>query len=109
MHPEPRLVQGSPGHHQGRGIAPERDGQAAEASPARAVGVSPAILSLIALLVAIALSMASKLNVGVLAMAFAWLIGTYVADWRVEQEIGRASCGVGGGVEGMDAGVKDNT
>src|SRR5687767_10597638 len=85
MHPEPRLVQGSPGHHQGRGIAPERDGQAAEASPARAVGVSPAILSLIALLVAIALSMASKLNVGVLAMAFAWLIGTYVADWRVEQ------------------------
>jgi Na+/H+ antiporter NhaD/arsenite permease-like protein len=47
--------------------------------------VSPAILSLIALLVAIALSMASKLNVGILAMAFAWLIGTYVADWRVEQ------------------------
>ena len=47
--------------------------------------MSPAILSLIALLVAIALSMASKLNVGVLAMAFAWLIGTYVADWRVEQ------------------------
>jgi Na+/H+ antiporter NhaD/arsenite permease-like protein len=47
--------------------------------------VSPAVLSLIALLVAIALSMASKLNVGVLAMAFAWLIGTYVAGWRVEQ------------------------
>jgi len=47
--------------------------------------VSPAVLSLIALLVAIALSMATKLNVGVLAMAFAWLIGTYVAGWRVEQ------------------------
>jgi di/tricarboxylate transporter len=47
--------------------------------------VSPAVLSLIALLVAIALSMASRLNVGVLAMAFAWLIGTYVAGWRVEQ------------------------
>jgi di/tricarboxylate transporter len=47
--------------------------------------VSPAILSLIALLVAIVLSMATRLNVGVLAMAFAWLIGTYVADWRVEQ------------------------
>jgi len=47
--------------------------------------VSPAVLSLIALLIAIALSMATKLNVGVLAMAFAWLIGTYVADWRVEQ------------------------
>ncbi|HEX6315911.1 MAG TPA: SLC13 family permease [Gemmatimonadaceae bacterium] len=47
--------------------------------------MNPAILSLIALLVAIALSMATKLNVGVLAMAFAWLIGTYVAGWRVEQ------------------------
>jgi len=31
--------------------------------------VNPAILSLVALLVAIAISMASKLNVGVLAMA----------------------------------------
>jgi len=47
--------------------------------------VSPAVLSLIALLVAIALSMATRLNVGVLAMAFAWLIGTYVAGWRPEQ------------------------
>jgi Na+/H+ antiporter NhaD/arsenite permease-like protein len=47
--------------------------------------VNPAILSLIALLVALGLSMATKLNVGVLAMAFAWLIGTYVAEWKVEQ------------------------
>ncbi len=47
--------------------------------------MSPAVLSLIALLVAIALSMASKLNVGVLAMAFAWLIGTYAAGFRPEQ------------------------
>lgn len=47
--------------------------------------MSPAVLSLVALLVAIALSMASRLNVGVLAMAFAWLIGTYVAGWKVEQ------------------------
>jgi Na+/H+ antiporter NhaD/arsenite permease-like protein len=47
--------------------------------------VNPAVLSLIALLVAIGLSMATKLNVGVLAMAFAWLIGTYVAGWRPEQ------------------------
>jgi Na+/H+ antiporter NhaD/arsenite permease-like protein len=47
--------------------------------------VNPAILSLIALLVAISLSMATKLNVGVLAMAFAWLIGTYVAGFKVEQ------------------------
>ena len=47
--------------------------------------MNPAILSLIALLVAIAVSMASKLNVGVLATALAWLIGTYVAGFRVEQ------------------------
>ncbi len=47
--------------------------------------MNPAILSLIALLVAIGLSMATKLNVGVLAMAFAWLIGTYAAAWKVEQ------------------------
>ena len=47
--------------------------------------MNPAVLSLVALLVAILLSMASRLNVGVLAMAFAWLIGTYVAGWKVEQ------------------------
>ncbi|HEX9563066.1 MAG TPA: SLC13 family permease [Gemmatimonadaceae bacterium] len=46
--------------------------------------MNPAILSLVALLVAIVLSMASRLNVGVLAMAFAWLIGTYVAGLRVD-------------------------
>jgi Na+/H+ antiporter NhaD/arsenite permease-like protein len=47
--------------------------------------VSPAILSLIALLVAIALSMATRLNVGIAAMAFAWLIGTYAAGLGAEQ------------------------
>jgi len=45
--------------------------------------MNPAILSLIALLVAIVVSMASRLNVGVLAMTFAWLIGTYVAGLSV--------------------------
>jgi Na+/H+ antiporter NhaD/arsenite permease-like protein len=47
--------------------------------------VNPAILSLVALLVAIALSMATKLNVGVAAIAFAWLIGTFAAGMRAEQ------------------------
>ena len=46
---------------------------------------SPAVLSLLALLVAIALSMATKLNVGVAAMAFAWLIGTYAAGFKADQ------------------------
>lgn len=47
--------------------------------------MNAAVLSLIALLVAIALSMATKLNVGVAAMAFAWLIGTFAAGWKAEQ------------------------
>jgi len=47
--------------------------------------VNPAILSLIALLIAIALSMATKLNVGVAAIAFAWLIATFAAGWKQEQ------------------------
>ena len=47
--------------------------------------MNPAVLSLIALLVAIALSMATKLNVGVAAVAFAWLIGTFAAGWKAEQ------------------------
>jgi Na+/H+ antiporter NhaD/arsenite permease-like protein len=39
--------------------------------------VSPAVASLVALVVAIVLSMTSRINVGVLAIAFAWLIGGY--------------------------------
>ena len=38
--------------------------------------MSPAVASLVALLVAIALSLTSRVNVGVVAMAFAWVIGT---------------------------------
>ena len=47
--------------------------------------MSPAVASLLALLLAIGLSLTSRLNVGVLAMAFAWLIGTYLAGLRPEQ------------------------
>jgi len=47
--------------------------------------VSPALLSLAALLVAIVLSCTSRVNVGVLATAFAWLIGTYAAGLRVDE------------------------
>ena len=32
-----------------------------------------------------ALSMATKLNVGVAAMAFAWLIGVFGAGWKAEE------------------------
>ena len=47
--------------------------------------MSPALASLLALLVAIALSVTSRLNVGVLAMAFAWIIGTTMAGITPEQ------------------------
>ena len=50
--------------------------------------MNPAILSLIALLIAIAMSMATKLNVGVAAVAFAWLIGTFAAGMKAEQVAG---------------------
>jgi di/tricarboxylate transporter len=47
--------------------------------------VSPAVASLIALLVAIGLSVTSRVNVGVVAMVFAWLIGGALAGLRPEQ------------------------
>ena len=47
--------------------------------------MSPAVASLIALLIAIALSLTSRINVGVLAMAFAWIIGTTLAGQKPEQ------------------------
>lgn len=47
--------------------------------------MTPAVASLVALLVAIVLSMVSRINVGVLSIAFAWLIGVYLAGWKVDQ------------------------
>jgi di/tricarboxylate transporter len=44
--------------------------------------VTPAVLSLLALVIALGVSMASRINVGWLAMAAAWLIGVYVAGLR---------------------------
>ena len=44
--------------------------------------MNPAVLSLIALVVALGLSMTSRINVGWLALAFAWVIGVYVAGLR---------------------------
>ena len=46
--------------------------------------MTPAVLSLLALVVALGLSMISRINVGWLAMAFAWLIGVYAADLRAD-------------------------
>ncbi|HUR19779.1 MAG TPA: SLC13 family permease [Vicinamibacterales bacterium] len=46
--------------------------------------MTPAVLSLIALLVAIVLSCTSRINVGVLSIAFAWLIGVYRAGMKAD-------------------------
>ncbi|MFN2563887.1 MAG: SLC13 family permease, partial [Gemmatimonadaceae bacterium] len=48
---------------------------------------SPAVLALVALLVAIALSMTTRVNVGLLAMGLAWAIGVYAARMKVEAVI----------------------
>ncbi len=47
--------------------------------------MSPALLSLIALLLVVAASLTSRVNVGVLAVALAWPIALFAADWKVEQ------------------------
>ncbi len=44
--------------------------------------MTPAVLSLLALVVALVVSMTSRINVGWLAMTFAWLIGVYGAGMR---------------------------
>lgn len=46
--------------------------------------MSPAILALLALLVAIVLSMTARVNVGLLAIALAWVIGVYAADMKAD-------------------------
>ena len=49
--------------------------------------MSPAVLALLALGVAIALSMSTRINVGVLSIALAWVIGVYAGGMRVEAVI----------------------
>ena len=50
--------------------------------------MNPAVVSLVALVVAIVLSMTSRINVGLLCIAFAWLIGVYVADLKPDVVMG---------------------
>src|SRR3989442_12962502 len=46
--------------------------------------MTPAIASLLALIVAIVLSCTTRINVGLVSMAFAWLIGVYLAGIKFE-------------------------
>jgi len=50
--------------------------------------VNPAVASLIALLIAIGLSLTSRINVGVVAMALAWIVGTTIAGQKPDQIAG---------------------
>ncbi len=47
--------------------------------------MSPPALSLLALLFVVAVSLTSRLNVGVLAVALAWAVGVFAAGWKVDQ------------------------
>ena len=46
--------------------------------------MSPALLTLIALLLVIAGSLTSRINVGVLAVALAWPIAIFAAHWKMD-------------------------
>jgi Na+/H+ antiporter NhaD/arsenite permease-like protein len=48
----------------------------------------PAVLSLLALLLVMAASFGTRLNVGVLAVALAWLVAVYGAGWKAEALLG---------------------
>jgi di/tricarboxylate transporter len=49
--------------------------------------MSPAVLALLALLLAIGLSMTARVNVGLLSIALAWLIGVYAAGMKADAVI----------------------
>lgn len=46
--------------------------------------MSPSVMSLVALLVVIASSLTSRINVGLLAVALAWPIAIFAAGWKVD-------------------------
>ena len=50
--------------------------------------LTSAVASLLALLAAIVLSCTSQLNVSLLAMALAWIIGVFVAGWPADAVAG---------------------
>jgi di/tricarboxylate transporter len=56
------------------------DPHVAIARTRRARTVNPAVASLLALVAAIILSIVTRVNVGVVAVAFAWIVGAFVAD-----------------------------
>ncbi|MGI9078553.1 MAG: hypothetical protein ACR2G6_14675 [Gemmatimonadaceae bacterium] len=49
--------------------------------------MTPAVLALLALLLAIGLSMTARVNVGLVAISLAWAIGVYAAEMKVDAVI----------------------
>lgn len=56
--------------------------------------MNPAVLALLALVVAIALSMTARVNVGLLSIGLAWAIGVYAAGMKAEAVIGGFPAGL---------------
>lgn len=50
--------------------------------------MDPALASVIALIIAIVLSMVSRINVGLVAIALAWIVGVYIADLKPDAVMG---------------------
>ena len=48
------------------------------------MAVSPAVLSLVALLAVIVVSLTSRINVGLLAIALGWLVAVFGAGWKAD-------------------------
>jgi Na+/H+ antiporter NhaD/arsenite permease-like protein len=48
------------------------------------MAVNPAVLSLVALLVVIVVSLTSRINVGLLAIGLGWLVAVFGAGWRAD-------------------------
>ena len=63
--------------------------------------MTPAVISLLALLLTLLLSMVSRINVGLIAIAFAWVIGVYFTDISAESVL----AGFPGGLFATLAGV----
>src|SRR5688500_3124835 len=72
-------VQGSEGAAPRDRAAAQRHGQGCETGCSQVVRMNPAVASLLALILAIVLSIVSRINVGLVAVGLAWLIGVYVA------------------------------
>nr|MBA3558958.1 hypothetical protein [Gemmatimonadaceae bacterium] len=49
--------------------------------------MTPAVLALLALLLAIGLSMTARVNVGLVAISLAWAIGVYAAEMKADAVI----------------------